>query len=172
MSFQYRCSGNCQFLLYFLFLSFHQPFISQNRINSHREYTNKSETIEFFVIGNSARSGRSDRSRSEWWHSFLQRAALCTSRGAFAHLRTTPLCWRAHDIAVTMCRKECHQFLHSPFEDVRYWCMTILAKVNYPKYSLFVKSKLCYLQNLTFYFYQKLQICFHKKTDFKITETV
>ena len=30
------------------------------------------------------------------------RAAFCTSRGAFAHLRTTPLCWWAHDVAIAI----------------------------------------------------------------------
>ena len=40
------------------------------------------------------------------------RAAFCTSRGALAHLQTTPLCWRSRDIAVVMCRKECHQLLY------------------------------------------------------------
>ena len=29
-------------------------------------------------------------------------AAFCTSQGAFAHLWTTPLCWRAHDVAIAM----------------------------------------------------------------------
>ena len=41
----------------------------------------------------------------QWVHSFL-RAAFCTLRGAFAHLRTTPSRSRARDV-----RNECTQFL-------------------------------------------------------------
>ena len=37
-----------------------------------------------------------------WVHSFLQRDAFRTSQGAFAHLRTTPLHWRARNFAITM----------------------------------------------------------------------
>ena len=37
------------------------------------------------------------------------RAVLCTSRGPSAHLRRTPLLWRVCNVAVVMCRNECHQ---------------------------------------------------------------
>ena len=34
-----------------------------------------------------------------------ERAAFCTWRGAFVHLRTTPLCWRARNVAIAMSEK-------------------------------------------------------------------
>ena len=35
-------------------------------------------------------------------------ATFCTSQGPFAHLGRTTLRWRARNIAVAMCRNECH----------------------------------------------------------------
>ena len=52
-------------------------------------------------------------------------AAFCTSRGAFAHLWTTPLCWWARDIAV---RKECHHWWRLHFSVVE---ITFFSGGNY-----------------------------------------
>ena len=49
------------------------------------------------------------------WHILLvaffsaARAVFCTSRCPFAHLGRTPLQWRAWDLVIAMCRKECNQ---------------------------------------------------------------
>ena len=61
-------------------------------------------------------------------------AVLCTSHGPFTHLRRTPLRWRVSDVAVAMCRSDCHLY---PWE---YWVK--FERVNKAlSFQIFVEHK-------------------------------